>query len=156
MNGWRQLAIPPFCERMIGFSVPQNETVLVISYEGMHLIRLSTPVTVETNLEFSEYDLYAPDSGVCRYQDREWDIIGLSPGRPILVGSEGEQLVLNSKTEIVSVVRGDVEEWSSSYENFSGDWVAATFSPDRRFIVLGSPYDSDFRIWEREPDAEPF
>jgi hypothetical protein len=76
MAGWRQLVVPYICERMIGFSVPQGDTVLVVSYEGMHLVRLGTPTTVETDLEHAEYDLYDPDSGICRYRGREWEIIG--------------------------------------------------------------------------------
>jgi hypothetical protein len=156
MAGWRQLAIPSdICERLIGFSVPQDDVVLMISYQGMHLIRLGTPVTVETDREYSEYDLYDPDSGVCRYRGREWDVIGLFPGRPILAGRDGERLVLNTEAQTVAVVPGDEEEWSFAYENFSGDWAAATFSPDGRFIVLGCPYDFDFRVWERRADAEP-
>src|SRR5262249_51438956 len=156
MAGWRQLAIPAeICERMIGFSVPQDDMVLIVSYEGMHLIRLGLPVTVETDPEYAEYDLYDSDSGVCRYPGRQWDIIGLFPGRPILTSGDGEQLVLDTEAETLTVVRGNEEEWSSSYENFSGDWAAVTFSPDGRFIVLGCPYDFDFRVWERIRDAKP-
>jgi hypothetical protein len=154
MTGWRQLVVPSFCEQLIGFSVPLGDTVLVVSYEGMHLMRLGTPITVETDPEYGEYDLYDPDSGICRYQGRRWDIIGLFPGRPVLAGCNGEQLAPNSETETVAVIRGNEEVWSSNYENFSGDWVAVTFSPDSRFIVLGCPYDFDFRVWERIPDAE--
>ncbi len=150
---WRQLAIPRICERVIGFSVPQDDTVLVISYEGMHLIRLSPQVTVETDPEYREYDLYDEVSGVCRYRGREWDIIGLFPGRPILAGREGEELVLDADAETLSVVKGGQVVWRSRYENFSGDWAAATFSPDGRYIVLGCPYDFDFRVFERTPDG---
>jgi hypothetical protein len=69
METWQQLAVPGICERMIGFSVPQNDIVLIISYEGMHLLRLGTPVAVETDPEYSEYDLYDPVRGVARYRD---------------------------------------------------------------------------------------
>lgn len=151
MAEWRQLVVPHICERLIGFSLPQDDTVLVVSYEGTHLVRLGTPVTVETDSEYGEYDLYDPDRGICRYRGREWVMIGLFHGRPILT-SRGEQLMLNTDTETVSVVRDNEEAWSATYENFSGDWAAVTFSPDGRFIVLGCPYDFDFRVWERSPD----
>jgi hypothetical protein len=154
MAGWRQLAVPNCCERLIGFSVPQGDTVLIVSYEGTHLMRLGAPITVETDPEYGEYDLYDPESGICCYRGQEWHIIDLLPGRPTLTGLKGEQLVLNGEAETVSVVREDEEIWSFNYENFSGDWVAATFSPDGRFIVLGCPYDFDFRVWERIPDSE--
>jgi hypothetical protein len=41
MEQWRSLPIPGICERMIGFSVPRDDTVLVVSYEGTHLVRLA-------------------------------------------------------------------------------------------------------------------
>lgn len=151
---WQQLPVPGICERMIGFSVPQDNTVLVVSYEGTHLVRLHQPVTVETDPEYAEYDLYDPDAGVCRYRGKEWEIIGLYPGRPILAGRDGEQLFLDIERESVSVVRGGRKVWSSAFKNFSGDWAAATFSPDGRFIVLGCPYDFDFRVWERAAETE--
>lgn len=152
-EAWRQLPMPGICERMIGFSVPQDDTVLVVSYERTHLVRLGHPVTVEPDPEYAEYDLYDPDAGVCRYRGKEWDIIGLYPGRAVLTGPDGEQLVVDAEGGTVSVVKGGQEVWSSTFENFSGDWSAATFSPDGRFIVLGCPYDFDFRVWERAAEA---
>jgi hypothetical protein len=152
---WRQLLVPGICERMLGFSVPQDDTVLVVSYEGTHLVRLGSPVTVETDPEYAEYDLYNPNAGVCRYQGKEWDIIGLYSGRPVLTGRGGERLVVDAGAETISVVKGGQVVWASAFENFSGDWVAATFSPDGRFIVLGCPYDFNFRVWERAAETEP-
>lgn len=154
-EAWQQLPVPYICERMLGFSVPQDDTVLVVSYEGTHLVRLGSPVGVETDPDYTEYDLYDPDAGVCRYRDRIWDIIGLFPGRPLLNGRDGARLVLDPAGLTVSVIRGDEPVWSSAFENFSGDWAAVTFSPDGRFIVLGCPYDFDFRVWERVAPAEP-
>jgi hypothetical protein len=154
-EAWRRLPVPYVCERMLGFSVPQDDIVLVISYEGTHLVRFGPPVAVETDPEYAEYDLYDPDAGVCQYRGRAWDIIGLFPGRPLLDGLGGERLVLDAAGLRVSVVADGEPIWSSGFENFSGDWVAATFSPNKRFIVLGCPYDFDFRIWEREAGAEP-
>jgi hypothetical protein len=134
---------------MIGFSVPQDEAVLVVSYEGMHIIRLSDPTTVETDEEFAEYDCYDPDVCVADYRGKKWSMIGLYPGTPILQSTYGEELQLHGKGLRISVLRDGVELWSSSFKNFSGDWAAATFSPDGKFIVLGCPYDFDFRVWRR-------
>ncbi len=141
--------MPSICERMIGFSVPQQDAVLVVSYEGTHLLRLGPPATVETDAAHSEYDLYAPATGICRYRDRDWDIVGPHPGRPLLTNPQGEWLELDDEANAVSVLVGGEEVWSYRFENFSGDWVAATFSPDGRFIILGCPYDFDFRVWQR-------
>jgi hypothetical protein len=134
---------------MIGFSIPQDGTVLVVSYEGMHLVRLGPPVNVETDDTYCEYDLYAPATGICRYRDRDWQIIGLHPGRPLLTSPQGEWLELDEKGETVSVLVSGEPVWSSPFKNFSGDWAAATFSPDGQFMILGCPYGFDFRVWQR-------
>ena len=39
--------------------------------------------------------------------------------------------------------------FKTPYKNFSGDWEAATYSPDGRYIVLGCPYNFDFAVLER-------
>ena len=70
MDQWQRLPVPPICERMIGFSVPQDGEVLVVSYEGMHLLRLGPEVTVETDEGFAEYDRYDPESGLARYRGK--------------------------------------------------------------------------------------
>src|SRR5262245_31884063 len=151
---WREPKVPEICERLIGFSVPQDGEVLVISYEGTHVVRLGSTITVETDEEFAEYDIYDPDSGVARYRGRDYQIIGLHGGAPLLESPTGERLVLDVKAEVLSIVRGSKTIYSRPYENFSGDWAAATFSPDGRYVVLGCPYDFDFRVWERATEAE--
>ena len=138
---------------MIGFSVPQGGEVLVISYEGVHLLRLTSKVTVETNDEFAEYDIYDPDSGLARYRGKEYRIIGLQGGSPLLEAPNGERLALDTESETLSVVRNGETVFSVKYENFSGDWAVATFSLDGRYIVLGCPYDFDFMILERNVEA---
>jgi hypothetical protein len=135
---------------MIGFSVPDRGEVLVISYEGTHLLRLRHPVTVETDDALAEYDIYDPASGKANYQGRAYRIIGLHGGRPILDSPQGERLVLDMEAETLSVSRDGEIVFFTAYDNFSGDWAAATFSPDGRYIVLGCPYDFDFAVWERE------
>lgn len=146
---WRQLQIPPICERMIGFSVPQNDIVLVISYEGMHLLDLTEPVTVEADEDFAEYDCYNPDVGIAEYHGQKWSIIGLYPGTPLLNSPQDEELKLDTKRLRISLWQNGTATWSSSFQNFSGDWAAATFSPDGNLLVLGCPYDFDFRVWRR-------
>lgn len=149
MSSWRLIPIPSFCERLIGFSIPIDDTVLAVSYEGHHLIRLRPQVSIETDEEFNEYDLFDHNTGRCQYQGQEWNIIGLYPGQPITNGWPGETLLLDKESNTIAVRREGVFVWKEEFENFSGDWSAATFSPDGRYIVLGCPYDFDFRVWER-------
>jgi hypothetical protein len=99
MSGWHQLKVPAICERMIGFSVPCEGEVLVLSYQGVHLLRLGSEITVQTDEEVAEYDIYDPSSGIARYRDRDFQIIGLHGGNPILQSLTGESLVLDGKSE---------------------------------------------------------
>jgi hypothetical protein len=107
-------------------------------------------VTVETDREFAEYDIYNPDIGVAIYRGKEYRIIGVHGGSPILESPRGEKLVLDTEEESLSVVQNGAHVFATQYENFSGDWAAATFSSDGRYIVLGCPYDFDFVLLERE------
>lgn len=150
MSVWHRLAVPPICERMIGFSIPQDGEVLVVSYEGTHLIRLGAEVTVETDDEFAEYDIYDARTGVAHYRGKEYRIIGLQGGSPLCESPRGERLVLDTDAELLSVVQNGETIFLMPYKNFSGDWAAATFSPDGRYIILGCPYDFDFMVLERE------
>jgi hypothetical protein len=147
---WRELKVPKICERLIGFSVPRDNEVLVISYEGTHLLRLGPTITVETDEEFHEYDIYDPDNGFAQYRGREYQIIGLHDGAPLLESPMGERLILDTTSEKLSVVRDSTVIYSRRYENFSGAWAAVTFSPDGRYIVLGCPYDFDFVVLVRD------
>jgi hypothetical protein len=135
---------------MIGFSVPDGDEILVISYEGVHLLRLGNKITVQTDDEFTEYKIYDPDTGVARYQGKSYQIIGLHGGRPILESPAGETLMLDTGAKTLSIVKDGQTAFTMEYSNFSGDWAAATFSTDGRRIVAGCPSDFDFVILERE------
>jgi len=120
MAVWHQLPVPDICERMVGFSVPQDRQVLVISYEGMHIVNLSEPISVTTDSDYSEYDCYDPDTATAEYGGRKWDIIGLFPGRPLVHRPNGDELVLDAEQLTVCVVRSGETIWSESFENSSG------------------------------------
>lgn len=151
---WLPIPVPGICERMIGFSVPRDGRVLVVSHEGGHVVRLCPPALVATDQDQHDHDDFDHGTGICRYGGHDWNIIGLHPGRPLLTSPAGEWLELDSDAKTISVFLGTDEVWSSTFGNFSGDWAAATFSPDGRFIVLGCPYDFDFRVWQRAPDVD--
>ena len=146
---WRRLRVPAICERIIGFSVPQADQVLVISYEGAHLLRLVEPIEVAHAPEHPEYDIYDPETGSAEFRGARYSILGLHGGSPILSSPQGERLELDRTRERLYVTREGRTVFETQYENSSGDWSAATFSPDGRFIVLACPYDFDFRAWER-------
>ena len=138
---------------MIGFSVPQKDRILVVSYEAMHTVHLGSDVRVETDHTSKEYDRYDPDSGLARYGSRDYAIIGLHGGRPLLASPQGESLRLDEQEGTLSVLRDRAAVYEREYKNASGDWAAATFSPDGTFIALGCPYGIDFMVLEREKAA---
>jgi hypothetical protein len=146
---WSSLAIPPFCERLIGFSVPVGDMSLAISYEAVHLLRLGESVSVDTDRNFAEYDIYDPETGTAEYAGTRFTIVGLHGGNPLLTTPYGARLELDQGRQTITVVTHGAVELAAQYENFSGDWASATFSPDGRHLLLGCPYDFDFRIWRR-------
>lgn len=149
MIQWKQLTVPPICERLIGFSVPVNNKILVISYEGTHLINLNNNITVKHDYNFCEYDIYDPESGLAYYQEQEYKILGLHGGKPITTNLYGETLELNFNSETIAIHKQEKIIYSVKYTNFSGDWAVATFSGDGKYIILGCPYDFDFVVWQR-------
>ncbi len=58
--------------------------------------------------------------------------------------------MLDTDSETLSVEQKGEVIFSTPYKNFSGDWAAATFSADGRYIVLGCPYDFDLMVLERK------
>ena len=147
LASWVPVAAPSFCERLIGFSVPIERRSLLISYEAAHLLTLGETVSIHTDDSVAAYDIYDPRSGTARYRNDVYSIIGLHGGQPLLASPDGSDLRLERHS--LTVTSGTKVELSTAYENFSGDWAAATFSPDGRFILLGCPYDFDFRVWRR-------
>ena len=151
---WHRRNTPPICERLIGFSVPKDDRILVVSYEGVHIIHLGPQIRIDTDNTFKEYDIYNPDSSFAQYDGQLYSVLGLHGGHPLHESPQEESLFVDTESKRLSVLRNGETVYTTKYENFSGDWVAATFSPDGDFIVLGCPYDFDFIILERTQFTE--
>ena len=134
---------------MVGFSIPVDGTVLIVGPVGLDRLHLGPPITVETDLAPRVEHRVAAGDWTCRHAGRDWQLVGLQGGQPLLTSSAGEWLELDEDNRVVSVFVGTDPVWSSGFDNSSGDWAAATFSPDGTFIVLGCPYGFDFRVWHR-------
>ncbi|SHI80956.1 hypothetical protein SAMN02745181_0944 [Rubritalea squalenifaciens DSM 18772] len=150
MSDWKHVEVPRICERLIGFSVPdEHGELLVISYEGMHLLKLGEEIKVTHDNRYCEYDLYDPNRGVATYNDRLWPIIGLMGGDACCQSPQGEELRVVESENRFEVYKDGIELFTDSFENFSGDWVAGTFSTDGNWLIIGFPYDFDMIIMKR-------
>jgi hypothetical protein len=149
MATWVKAQTPTICERAIGFSVPAADEFVVISYEGLHRVRVGDTIAVKTDEQLAEYAAYDPAAGVAHYAGRDYNIVGLHGGKPLVTTERGESLRLDTSSETLSIFQGDVEVFTMRYKNFSGDWAVATFSREGDRLVLGCPYGFDFVILER-------
>src|SRR5262245_40809507 len=105
---WAPLQVPPFCERLIGYSVPTSNRCLVVSYEAVHLLTLDDPVTVQTDEDFAEYDIYDPEPGTAIYSGVTYSIVGLHGGHPMLTTPQGDRLELDRAKQTLTVTAGEL------------------------------------------------
>lgn len=141
---FKQIDLPPYIfERMLGFSIPLNEEVAIISYEGIHVLNLSLPRKVQVDEKYPQgKDIYDERKQLLTYKGKEFRILGLHGGVPILKSSYSEELLLDIKKELLTVQttkKHRVLEFH--FKDLSGDWGFATFSDDSSHILLGIPYD---------------
>lgn len=130
-------------ERLVGFSIPMEERIALISYEGIHIIDLREPRVVRSDGAYPEGgDLYDRRQQVLLYEDKRFQILGLFGATPILRNDRGEELLLSATEDVLQVrgVRGNII-LAYEFTDLSGDWRYATFSPNGDAIVLGLPYD---------------
>lgn len=139
---WSPVKLPYFCERLIVFSIPENDVVWVLSYEGLHRIALSPNPAVETNTSHAE-DYTLLDQAGTRLTSAgiTVPVLGLYGGIPQSVHPDGRRLVADFDAGRVSVVdRKGVLQQEIGFTDLSGDWGFATFSTDGRYLAIGMPY----------------
>ncbi len=141
---FKQLTLPNYIfERMIGFSLPKRDKIIVISYEGIHELVLGAPVMVTHDTLHPEGGtLYDSQSRILSYDNDKFKIIGLHGGEPILQSNTGEKIHLDKQKQILRIVQNDSKVLLNfSYEDLSGDWNYATFSEDFKYVFLAIPYN---------------
>ena len=141
---WKMIKLPYIFDRMIGFSIPIDYEIAVISYEGIHIIDLNQrEPLVNHNSDHPEgVPFYDTKDQTLSYKGKRYSILGLYGGTPKLKSNSNEQLKLNWQKEEFLLLNEEAEEvFSYNYKDLSGDWAHVTFSTDDRFIVLGIPYD---------------
>jgi hypothetical protein len=145
---WKQISLPYIFERMIGFAVT-NEKVIILSYEGIHsLDLLSSNHEISNDFDNPEGgNLYDYQKNALRYQNQDYLLCGQYGGNSPKLSTRGESLILNRQEETIIIGTVSEEHFKFKYQDLSGDWAFATFTPDDKFVVLGLPYD--IYIFER-------
>ena len=136
-------------ERMVGFSVPVEGKVAIISYDGIHLLSMREPGAVRHNTAYPEGgDLYDQTHQVLSYGGKRFPILGLFGGSPIVRNQRGESVFLRATDDVLHVQDKDNNTiLSYPFEDLSGDWRYTTFSREGDAIVLGMPYDIHIFAW---------
>jgi len=142
---WRPISLAGqrLPERIIGFSLPVDNQIALISYEGVHLLHVDDPVSIQDDPQHPEgAGLFDPASRTLVHRQKRYAILGLHGGRPRLTSDRGETLDLDLKNETLRILGpGRRVEFALRFDDLSGDWGMATFSEDSEVVVLGLPYD---------------
>jgi hypothetical protein len=130
------LQIPPFAERILGITIPDDSTLFACSYDGLHTIELGDPTHVETD-----------EDGIEDYKllQSKGPVLGILGGDPILeVGDTKITYTFNdsSRVQRVEVQIGDATQ-TVEFNTMSGDWFYATLSTSGKYLVLAEPYRLD-------------
>ena len=143
-EAWHQVNFQSFMfERIIGFSIPVDEQLAVISYDAVYLVRLDNQGEVVKDSQYPEGgDIYDQERQLLSYRGTEFNILGLYGGNPLLLSRFGESVNIDKEREVASVQEADGRlTLQFPFEDFSGDWVYASFSEDSTYFLLGMPYD---------------
>jgi hypothetical protein len=141
---WKRVDMPEYIfERMLGFSIPLDHEVVIISYNNIATLDLTAPANIQFDDAYPEGgDIYDRSHQILTYRRKRFQILGAYGGQPITESQYQEQLVLDLKHENFKVQsqNGSVlfQYW---FVDMSGDWGHITFSQDDNFIILGIPYD---------------
>ena len=147
---YTEITIPSFCDRVIGFSIPESSTVWAMSRKGLHKIKLGLRTTVETNPNHAEdYEIFDTELNILDYKGIQSRMLGENGGEPILQsqmrhtlrrGSQGTVSASGESRESVDVVGADGKVLQQlRFLDTSGEWCHATFSEDGRYVVIGVP-----------------
>jgi hypothetical protein len=154
MTIWREVDLRGIYlgDRIIGFSVPVERRIAIISYEGVSILDVNEPPTllvVDTS-QPEGGDRYDQSQQVLTQGTETFPILGLFGGVPILRNDYGEEAFLGTTKDVLQVRdAGQHIVLAFEFEDLSGDWRYATFSPDGTVLVLGVPYD--LHVFHRVP-----
>jgi len=91
-------------ERMVGFSVPVEGQIAIISYEGIHILDLRAPRIVRHDGAYPEGgNLYDQTQQVLSYGGKRFPILGECGGAPLMRNDRGETLLLTPMEDMLHV-----------------------------------------------------
>jgi hypothetical protein len=143
---WEQLCLPISPKRVIAFSIPEEDKMWVLSYQGLHHVTLGPAASV-TTLALSELDgsVYDDEHGMLLMEGKRYPLLGQHGGVAVLELATGERAHLFPDLDMgspgfVAWVPGVGETFRYLWpaDEHSYGFVRGTFSADGRYIVVGS------------------
>lgn len=135
--GKHSLSIPPESDRIIGFTIPKEGAFYICDHDRVWRVTIGAPPSVEVT-----------DHSPYKFVEGKTDFLGLvlnglSANDPLLrVGQNEIAYDFDSTKDFVAVaykVAG--RSGQIDFRILSGDWFAASFSDDGKYLVLAEPYD---------------
>ncbi len=147
---YTEIIIPSFCDRIIGFSVPESNVVWAMSQKGLHKIELGLKTTVQTDPNHAEdYEIFDTEANILDYKGQQSRMLGENGGDPILQstirhtlqrGPKGTVSARGESWECFDILGADGKKVEQlRFLDKSGDWCYATFSEDGRYVIVGVP-----------------
>jgi len=133
----KKLEIPCPSERIRGITLPEDGHFFVCDYDEVFKV----PLHDSANPEILDDDPY-------EFLDALPHSLGVYD-HPLIHASGGNTIkyYFDGKMESVNVMYNvNGQEGGLEFRTFSGDWFAASFSKDGKFLVLAEPYD--FEVYE--------
>lgn len=139
---WDKIAFDQQWERMLGFTLPVNDRLIVIAYDGLDVIDLHNPRHSVFDDRYPEgKGVYEWGTQVLDYGGLRYRVLGLFGGEPLLKSKYGEAFMVDTANELLTVYDASgVPTLTHHYVDASGDWLSATFSSDSNYVLLGIPY----------------
>jgi tetratricopeptide (TPR) repeat protein len=93
---WKRIVLPEYIfERMLGFSIPLDHQVVIISYEGIHTLDLNAPDGVQHDYAYLEGgEMYDRQNQILEYHGKRFQIVGAYGGQPMVESQHQERLCL--------------------------------------------------------------
>lgn len=94
MLEFEKIKLPYIFERQIAFSIPQENILLVFSYEGIHKINLES-LLIETDKNNCEnYSIFNTDKNELNYENEIHQMLGVYGGSPVFFDSYRNEIKL--------------------------------------------------------------